>query len=556
MKAHSLKLATVALALCAVLMLAVPVAHAALGSALTAVPHGGLLEAAMQATLALTILRSQHTDLMTRATALADQITDQTAAEEVRRIEGEHDALVAQAETLQRQIAEAEAEESARTAANPAATGNAAVAAERTRAATIRDVGRRAALDDAVIQTAIDTGATVDAFRAQAFDGLVTRQNTAPTASVNASLTRDETETRRRAMSGALVARLARASGERNVQIPEMSRAYGEMGFAEMAAEAIGWRGHLRTPAQVIEVFQRAFHSTSDFPAIFSDALNTRLLARYQTAMPTYRSFCAPYIATDFRAINVVRAGDFPSPQRILETGEIPAGTFSESKEQLTVHPYGVRMNITRQMIVNDNLGAIDQMLGSYGDTILGWENDIAFAALISNSYTGPTLLTDSVVMFHTSHGNETASGTAISLTSIGAGRAKMLKQRSLDGRNLNLAPAVLLTGPDRITEAEQILVQITPSTVSNAVPDWMRRMTPVVDNNIADDHWYMFAPISGPNSAPCFVYGTLQGFEGPRLSTDDPFTVQGISVKLEHDFGVAGIDYRGGVHNEGAPPA
>lgn len=552
MKAHSLKLATVALALCAVLMLAVPEAHAALGSALPALPHGGLLEAAMQATLALTILRGQHTDLMTRATALADQITEQTAPEEVRRIEGEHDALVAQAETLQRQISEAEAEEVARSATAPA-TGDAAVVAERRRAATIRDVGRRAALDDTVIQTAIDTGATVEAFRAQAFDGLVTRQNTAPTASINASLTRDETETRRRAMSGALVARLARASGERNVQIPEMSRAYGEMGFAEMAAETIGWRGHLRTPAQVIEVFQRAFHSTSDFPGIFSDALNTRLLARYQTAMPTYRLFAAPYMATDFRTINVVRAGDFPSPQRILETGEIPAGTFGESKEQLTVHPYGVRMNITRQMIVNDNLGAIDQMLGSYGDTILGWENDLVFELLVSNSYTGPILLTDSVVMFHTSHGNETASGTAIGLASVGACRAQMMKQTSLGGRKLNLQPSLILTGPDRLTEAEQLTATINPALIASAQTDWIKRLRPAGDANITGDHWYMFAD---PNVAPAFVYGTLQGFEGPRISTDDPFTVQGISVKVEHDFGAAGVDYRGATHNEGAPPA
>jgi len=551
MKAHSLKLATVALALCAVLMLAVPAAHAALGSVLPALPHGGLFEAAMQATLAITILRSQHTDLMARAGALAEQITDSTAPEEVRRIESEHDALVAQAEVLQRQIGEAEAEEATRSTTQPA-TGDAAVVAERRRAATIRDVGRRAALEDTVIQTAIDTGTTVEAFRAQAFDGLVTRQGAAPTASVNASLTRDETETRRRAMSGALVARLARASGERNVQIPEMSRAYGEMGFAEMAAETIGWRGHLRTPAQVIEVFQRAFHSTSDFPAIFSDALNTRLLARYQTAMPTYRLFAAPYMATDFRTINVVRAGDFPSPQRILETGEIPAGTFGESKEQLTVHPYGVRMNITRQMIVNDNLGAIDQMLGSYGDTILGWENDLVFALLVSNAFTGPTLLTDSVVMFHTSHGNETASGTAIGLASVGAGRAQMMKQTSIGGRKLNLQPSLILTGPDRLTEAEQLTATINPALIASAQTDWIKRLRPAGDANITGDHWYMFAD---PNVAPAFVYGTLQGFEGPRISTDDPFTVQGISVKVEHDFGAAGVDYRGATHNEGAPP-
>lgn len=503
----------------------------------------------------LAALRADLASLETRAKDKLDEIKDGLAEAEVRRIEGAHQQLLAEIEAKRQAIADAEAAE--RGNPNPSApaapqTPDEAIRAERQRAATIRDIGQRASMAAADVQRAIDEGATVEAFRTRAFDALAERSRQAPTASVQGSITRDENDTRRIGMRDALVARLARAAGQRSVQIPEHARSWGEMGFAEMAAECIGWRGHLRTPRQVIEVMERAFHSTSDFPAIFSDALNVRLLARYQSAMPTYRLFCAPYQATDFRTINVVRAGDFPQPQRILETGEIPAGTFSESKEQLVVHPYGVRMNITRQMIVNDNLGAIDQMLGSYGDTILGWENDLVFALLISNSFTGPTLLTDNKVMFHTDHGNETSSGTAINVAEVGKGRAQMMKQQSLDGRKLNLQPVTLLAGPDRLTEAEQLVATINPNLIASAQPDWMKRLRPAGDANITGDHWWLFAD---PSSAPCFVYGTLQGFEGPRLSTDDPFTIQGVSVKLEHDFGAAGIDFRGATHNEGAPP-
>ena len=555
MKAYRLSIAAVAVlaALAVTTLLAVPDAQAAV-TALFHWPTANPVESLQMAT-ALAGLRATHGELTTRIAAKLAELVDGLPEADVRRIEGEHDELVRQAEDVQRQITAAEAAERA-APASPAAAAQAADAAirtERTRVAAINEIGTRAALPATDVAAAITNGESVEDFRRRAFDALTSRQASAPTASVNASITRDETDTRRRAMSGALVARLARASGERNVQIPEMSRAYGEMGLAEMAAEVIGHRGHLRTPRQVVEVMERAFHSTSDFPGIFSDALNTRLLGRYQQAMPTYRLFCAPYVATDFRAINVVRAGDFPAPQRILETGEIPASTFGESKEQLTVHPYGVRIGISRQMIVNDNLGAIDQMLGSYSDVVLNWENGLAFEALVSNSYTGPTLLTDSTVMFHTSHGNETASGTAISIASVGAGRAKMMKQTGINGRKLNLQPVTILTGPDRLTEAEQLVATINPALIANAQTDWMKRLRPAGDANIENDHWYLFAD---PAVAPCFVYGTLQGFEGPRLSVNDPFTVQGIEVKLEHDFGVAGIDYRGATHNEGAPPA
>lgn len=501
-------------------------------------------------------LKKKLEALLASMNAKRAEIRDGMAEADVQRIESEHAEMERQASDLKDQIRAAE--EAARNTpptppSDPRAAAGEAVRAERTRVAAINDIGARAGLESAVIQRAISEGVEVEAFRTQAFDALAERSRNAPTSSVQANMVRDEVDTRRAAMSGALVARLARAAGERNVQIPEASRAYGEMGLAEMAAEAIGHRGHLRTPRQVVEVLERAFHSTSDFPAIFSDALNNRLLARYQSAVPTYRRFCAPYTATDFRTINVVRAGDFPGLQRVLETGEIKAASFSESKEQLTVHPYGIRFNLSRQMIINDNLGAINQVLGSAGDRVMDWENVQAFTLLTSNSFTGPTLLTDSTVMFHSNHANETASGTAISIASVGAGRAQMMKQTSLDGLKLNLMPATILTGPDRLADAEQLVATINPALIASAQPDWMRRLTPVGDANITSDHWYLFAD---PMVAPCFVYGNLQGFEGPRLSTNDPFTVQGIEIKLEHDFGVAGIDYRGATHNEGAPPA
>ena len=61
------------------------------------------------------------------------------------------------------------------------------------------------------------------------------------------------------------------------------------MGFVEIAAECIGHRSHIRTSQQAIDVLQRAFQTTSDFPAIFANVLNKTLLARYELAEPTYK---------------------------------------------------------------------------------------------------------------------------------------------------------------------------------------------------------------------------------------------------------------------------
>jgi HK97 family phage prohead protease len=436
---------------------------------------------------------------------------------------------------------------------NPApAPADAAIRAERERVFAIGDLGRRAGFAQADIDTAVRDGTSAEAFRTRAFDAIVARGNTAPTnPATPANANQDETETRRRGMADAIVARLERATARpgQQVQIPEHARAYGEMGFAEMAAEVIGHRGALRTGRQVTDVIERAFHSTSDFPAIFIDAINRRLLARYQAATPTYRLFCAPYMATDFRPTHVVRAGDFPALQPVTETGEIKAGTFSESKEMFRVYPYGVKFNLSRQMIINDQMGAIDQMLGSFGVRVTDWENALAFAKLNLSSGIGP-VLSDGKAVFHNDHGNNKGTGGGVpDITTVGVGRAAMMKQKSLDGILLNLAPASILTGPDNLGAAEQLVASISPALIANAQPEWVKRLTPAGDANITGNGWYLFAD---PSVAPCFVYGYLEGFEGPRLKSEEQFGTQGLAVSLEHDFGVDGIDYRGGYRNVG----
>jgi hypothetical protein len=193
----------------------------------------------------------------------------------------------------------------------------------------------------------------------------------------------------------------------------------------------------------------------------------------------------------------------------------------------------------------------LNQVLGSAGDRVANWENALMFALVLSAGGLGPNLLTDGVAVFNTAtHGNLAAAGTVIDVANVGVGRAAMAKQKSLDGLFLNLAPTVLLCGPDKQTQAEQLLTQITPAQTSNAVPESLRRLQVVADANIAGNPWYLFAD---PQAAPVFVYGFLEGFTGPRLSTQEQWSVQGMSVKLEHDFGVAAIDFRGGYRNPGA---
>jgi hypothetical protein len=352
----------------------------------------------------------------------------------------------------------------------------------------------------------------------------------------------------REAMSEAMVARILDPRGKKR-EISEQAREYMEFGFADMAADFIGHKGRM-TPGSRDNILHRAFNTTSDFPAFVENIANKVLLERYQTATPTYRALAMRKTFADLRPHAMVRAGDFPNLLQVGETGEIKAGTASESKETVTLATYARQIRLSRNLMINDDLDGLGDILGSIGERVADFENATFFALLTSASGAGPTLATDSLALFHTTHGNLTSSGTAISVDSLGVARALMMKQTSLDGLKLNITPSILLTSPDKLTVAEQLTSGIQPQQASNVNP-FSGRLTAVADANLTTANpWYLFAT---PARAAVFVYGHLQGQEGPQVRTDEPFGVLGMALQVVLDFAVGAIDFRGAYRNAGA---
>lgn len=211
----------------------------------------------------------------------------------------------------------------------------------------------------------------------------------------------------------------------------------------------------------------------------------------------------------------------------------------------MSIAPYGVVFTISRQMLVNDDLGAIDQILASAGDTVLIFENDTFFTMLNSN----PTLKTDNTAVFAAGHGNLAGTGAVPSVSTISDARKALRGMKSLSGNFLNVPPAIILAGPDQETVIDQLVATITP-TLTDSVNPYSGKLRAVSDANISDTSWYV---ATDPARVPCFIYGFLHGSAGPRTTVASPFGMQGVRVSLEHDFGVGAIDYRGFYKNAGA---
>ncbi|MFB0491304.1 hypothetical protein ABIE45_003890 [Methylobacterium sp. OAE515] len=418
------------------------------------------------------------------------------------------------------------------------------------------------------LASAIDRGLSPAAFRKIAFDKLAEKsKETAVRGSQPGSshdriqVGRDERQGRSDAMTLALITRTLASRGSDGIDYAPKRKAekkwvethaaraetYMGMGFVEIAAECVGHRGNIRTARQAIDIVERAFQSTSDFPAIFQNVLNKSLLARYELAEPTYKRISIERQFNDFRPHPQVRAGEFPMLQPVTQTGELKAGDTADSGENITLKPYGVIFPISRQMIVNDELGAIDQILGSSGDAVRLFENTTFFTMFNAN----PVLAQDGKAVWHANHANLAGAGGVISVANVGAGRASLRAMKSLAGYLLNVPPRIILTGPTQETSADQLVATIAPQ-LSTSVNPFSGKLQSVSDANITDNSWYLMAD---PAQLPCFVHGFLNGSNGPRVKTYEPFGTQGVQISLEHDFACGAIDFRGAFKNPGALP-
>ena len=363
-----------------------------------------------------------------------------------------------------------------------------------------------------------------------------------------ATVTRDGFETEGKRMVEALYARMTGKAPA------DLGREFMGYRAVELLAMRMGLdpRDGMRDPLGVIT---RASHTTSDFALLTEAASNKALLDAYQVAAPTYRAWAKQRTFNDFKVHKLYRLGDFPALQQLTESGDIPGSTISENRESIQPVTSGVLLPFSRQLLVNDDLNAFGDLVTAAGYEAARTENAMMYALLALNTNTGP-ILSDTGALYNataiTTAGGHANLGTAAAITSasLGLGRAAMRKQKGVGGvQFLNLSPSILLVGPDKESEAQQVLNPYQATQASN-VPLFSGVLQIVVDANITGNAWYLFA---NPNFAPAFVYGYVAGQNGPQIATGGVFNFDGIMMRVLHDFGGGASDFRPTFRNPGA---
>ena len=367
---------------------------------------------------------------------------------------------------------------------------------------------------------------------------------------------RDNPE-RARFNDGVVACLLSRA-GKADAKTREAANATGQMNLSlmEQAKAALTRAGidfsHMNSQQIAVAALTQ---STSDFPVLLENAMHKALLSGYSSVPDTWSRFCSVGSVSDFRAHGRYRTGSIGNYQTVNENGEYTNATIPDGEKQtITAVDRGLIINLTYQMIINDDLGAFIGLASDLGRAGRRTVEASVYSLLAENSGLGPSM-SDGNPLFHARTGaNNIGTGAALSMASIDADRVVMASQTDVSGNDfLDLRPAVWLGPVAHGGTARSINeAQYDPDTANKLQkPNTVRGLfRDIVDTaRLSGTRYYLFAD---PNEVPVIEVAFLNGESEPYIMMEESFSTRGNKYRATLDFGVAAVGYRGAVTNAG----
>lgn len=318
--------------------------------------------------------------------------------------------------------------------------------------------------------------------------------------------------------------------------------------LVELARESLQREGLHANFGDNMELARQAINSTSTFPAIMSNLANKSVMTGFNEAETTYQIWAGKGSNRDFKEAARVALSEAGNLELVPEGGQFQQDFLGEASARTKVATYGKLFSLTRQAIINDDLGLFSKIATKYGSAAKRLVNKMVYAQL-----TGNVKMQDGVALFNNKHGNVAGTGEALSVKAIAKAITAMRRQKGITGdATLNITPKYLVVPP----ELEMTAYQIVNSTAavdgvnSGVVNPYKGRFVVVADAELTDpDAWYLVADASQHDTIEVTY---LNGVETPRLETRQGFDVDGIEYKVAFDCGVSALDFRGVFKNAG----
>ena len=359
------------------------------------------------------------------------------------------------------------------------------------------------------------------------------------------AVTRDSGDTLLRGISAGLEARIR--PGKLQGEEADLARLYRGYTLLEVTRQYLESRGVNTQGMSKTELVARGFHSSSDFPLLFSNLAGKTLDSAYAEEPHTWRPIARQQNLPDFKKANYMIESGYLNPEPMHECGEYKAGTLQEAQHTWRLATYARKVTLTRQAIINDDLSAMERVPEMLGRGFRRLESNLIWALITGNAVTS----VDGQALFSAGHNNVAGSTLSINTAGFNTARKAMRKQTDIAGNTINLMPRYMMVPTDLEATALQFLFPTgfapTVRTGDNGpvVNAQVAGMELIVEPRLdgAADVFYL---ATDPGMIEGIVYGYLAGEEGPTITTTEKRDPDGVELLARFDFGCAVKDFRG----------
>lgn len=280
---------------------------------------------------------------------------------------------------------------------------------------------------------------------------------------------------------------------------------------------------------QVSDWKMQEIMSTADFPLLFGDILDTRLLNQYTATTNTWSQYAQRGTVVDFRqsrmiALDGIQQPLYPSNRKAELEGVDIDNTLTETPYYTQVEVYERGVSYNWRMLMNrrgEFLSRIPALL-----TRAANRTEEKFATDLYSDSTGPDAM-----FFSSGNANIVTSNPILGIAGLKTGLNMMYAQTDSGGDPIVIEGVTLIVPPLLQLTAQEIMraitLEIVPATSAAGTrivtPPWVNRFNiavnwygPVVDTSAnKNTSWYL---VANPQDRPAMEVTFLSGYETPSL--------------------------------------
>lgn len=333
----------------------------------------------------------------------------------------------------------------------------------------------------------------------------------------------------------------------------------GNIGLQEMIIEAALANGFSGAPRRMTggnwhDVTKAAItasgYSSVSLPGLLGGVISRSLEQGFGVVDDSWRQIASERNVQDFREVESYRMHSDGGMEKVGPTGELKHGSLSEQKFTNRAETYGKMLTITRQDIINDDLGALVSVPQQ-----LGLDAAMSFNAVFWGEFM------DNAAFFADGNGNLLANNP-LGVEGLSAALKMFRTLKDGAGRMLGMTPALLLVPPSLETMAGSLfkdsqIIAVGVGSSAKTVPSGnphAGKYTPVVSPYLEETSLTGYSStayylLSRPAFMSAIQVAFLNGVKTPTVqSSEMVFSTLGIQFRAYFDFGVKKKDPSAGI--------